>query len=73
MEGTQVAFKRGVFWTIEQPTNSVMFKHTRLRKLIEKTGATSIDFPMGAYGAATPKPTTFVGTAPWLHASHPAR
>ena len=40
-----------------------MFQHKRLAKLIKKQGAKEVSFPMGAFGAPTPKPTKFVGTS----------
>jgi len=60
-----LAFKRGVYWTIEQPASSVMFQHKRLKKLIAKQGAVPINFDMGAFGASSEKGTLCVGTVPF--------
>ena len=41
--GSMVCYKRGVYWSIEQPDSSVMFSHTRLKKLIDKTKAQEVN------------------------------
>ena len=51
---------------IEQPASSLMFRHPRLMKLMEKTGAMKIDMDMGCYGSPSPKKTMLVGTFPGL-------
>jgi hypothetical protein len=61
-----IASKRGIKWIIEQPNSSVMFNHTRLKKLMKKLGATVAEFDMGTFGSPTPKPTVFVGTAEFI-------
>ena len=58
--------KRGVYWTIEQPDSSLMLQHSRLKNLIQRTGAKQIHFDMGHYGARSVKKTILVGTVPWL-------
>ena len=41
--GSMVCYKRGAYWSIEQPDSSVMFSHPRLKKLIEKTKAQEVN------------------------------
>ena len=38
-----VCYKRGVYWSIEQPDSSVMFSHPRLKKIIDKTKAKEVN------------------------------
>ena len=49
-----VCYKRGVYWSIEQPDSSVMFNHSRLKKLIDKTKAKDVLQDPGAWLAYFP-------------------
>ena len=40
-----------VYWILEQPESSVLWKHKRLKKLLEAQRAVTISMCMGAFGA----------------------
>ena len=37
-----VCYKRGIYWSIEQPESSVMFSHPRVKKMMAKTKAKEV-------------------------------
>ena len=57
---------RGVFWIVEQPRGSVMWKYPAMAALIKRHGLDLVRLDMGAYGARCQKPTELLGTAPYL-------
>ena len=58
---------RGVFWIIEQPTNSVMWDYPAMQACLQRHGIRQgVQLDMGAYGGTSLKPTTLMGTAPYL-------
>ena len=65
----------GIIFFLEQPLNSLLFWHPRVRAALELVGATRISFTMGAFGGCTKKPTEVWSNAPWLPklGSHAAR
>ena len=58
---------RGVYWIIEQPTGTKMWEYPAVQACLQRQGAAEVCLEQGAYGAQSVKPTTLMGTAPWLH------
>ncbi len=62
----EVCALKGVYWILEQPANSVLWQYPAMRDCLDRQGAQSCALEMGAYGAQSVKPTTLMGTAPFL-------
>lgn len=58
--------QRGIYWVIEQPLSSVLFRFGPIAEAIASTGGRSVSVRLGDFGAETTKPLRLVGTAPWL-------
>ena len=48
-----MAHRKGIYWTIEQPSSSLLFSYPPLVECIQRHGAKVITFPMGLFGAKT--------------------
>ena len=55
-----------IFWVIEQPLNSLLFRLHVVRQLLTDLSARRISFRMVDFGAPSQKPTECWGVAPWL-------
>lgn len=64
-----LAMKRGVYWIIEQPQSSIMWKHPMMARVLQRFEAliTTVTADMGAWSLETLKPSVLKGTAPYLH------
>ncbi len=56
----------GAYWAIEQPASSVLWHYPALRACLARHGCRPVALEMGVYGARCVKPTTLMGTAPYL-------
>ena len=65
-----LAWKRGLYFIIEQPSSSVMWEHPRLRKLLErinrKMGIHTANIHLGCFTLEQPKEVTLQGNAPHI-------
>ena len=63
-----LCIKRGIYWLLEQPASSALFRHPRWLWLIKRFGRfiRSIKFDMGAWRVDCVKSTILVGTAPYI-------
>ena len=63
-----LCIKRGVYWTIEQPSSSVLFKHPRWEYLQRRFSSIIFrcDLDLGLYSYTCVKRTLLIGTAPYL-------
>ena len=59
-------FRHGIFYIIEQPRTSIMWKHPRLKKTLKRHKALKVRADLGALGAESLKPVILAGTAPYL-------
>ena len=66
----EICASRGVAWIIEQPSSSLMWEYPAMRACLQRHAAAEVRLDMGAYGADSPKPTTLMGTAPYLRVLH---
>ncbi len=57
---------RGCYWIIEQPERSVMWDYPAMQACLQRHGVLPLHLDMGAFGAQSVKPTTLMGTAPYL-------
>jgi hypothetical protein len=64
----QLCNLRGVFYIIEQPHSTIMWDHPDLKRVLEdaRHPVFRVDMDLGAWSLDNQKPTTLVGTAPWL-------
>ncbi len=62
----EVVTARGGFWLVEQPSSSVMWHYPAMQGCLQRHGCTPQVLEMGAYGGTSVKPTTLMGTAPYL-------
>ena len=56
-----------VYYTVEQPRSSGMWRWPPLARCLRLDGAFEVHFDTCQYGAPSRKPTTFCGTLPGLH------
>ncbi len=54
-----MAYRKGIFYIIEQPMSSLLFEYQAVRKLLRRHKAIRVYTALGAYNAPTLKP------APW--------
>ena len=64
----ELCHARHVWYVIEQPLSSVLFHHPALAAAIRRSGGRRYKVELGRAGAASAKPLSLVGTAPWLPA-----
>lgn len=57
---------KGIYYIIEQPSSSLLFRYKPIKQLLERHGASFVRCALGAYNASTLKPVTLYGTAPFL-------
>lgn len=57
----ELSFQKGVFYVVEQPLSSLLFLYRPVRRLLKRHRAQKVVCSLGAYGAPTLKPVT------WLH------
>jgi len=64
----QLCNLRGVFYIIEQPHSTIMWQHPDLKRVLEdkQHPVFRVHMDLGAWSLDNQKPTTLVGTAPWL-------
>ena len=62
----EVAHLRGAHFLLEQPRSSMLWDYPAMRRCLQRHGCTPCFLHMGAYGGRTLKPTTLMGTAPFL-------
>ena len=60
-----LAVRRKVFVIIEQPMDSLLWEHPRMKKLLLRYGLRDVRLELGAYGALTPKPLILKTNVPW--------
>eukprot|EP00971_Amphidinium_carterae_P219039 4347983-Amphidinium_carterae.1 len=62
--------KMGVYFIIEQPTSSLLWTHPSMTKALHilRDRTLTVRFKMSIFGSRTAKPTTLVGSAPFLSA-----
>ncbi len=63
----EVVTARRAFWLVEQPTSSVLWHYPAMQGCLQRHGCMPQSLEMGAYGGTSVKPTTLMGTAPYLH------
>ena len=61
-----LAVTRSVYFAIEQPLDSFMYHLEAISSTLYVTGHSRVVSWMGAFGAQTPKPLEFRGTAPFI-------
>jgi len=62
----RLCIARGVYYIIEQPRSSCMFKYGPFAEFLKKHPATSVCTEMGAFGMMAEKDMNLIGTAPYL-------
>lgn len=63
-----LADRLGVYWIIEQPQSSLMFRHPVMERFLKRPHRRvyTVNMHMGIYSLDAVKPTLLVGTAPYL-------
>jgi hypothetical protein len=56
----------GIYYVLEQPLSSIMFKYLPVATALADTGAARVHLNLGDFGAETAKPLCLMGAAPWL-------
>ena len=59
----KLAYVLNIYYVIEQPQSSILFRYPPLAKVLDETSATAIAFRMGDFGGDSPKPLRLLGTA----------
>ena len=62
----EVVTAQGGHWIVEQPTSSILWHYPAMQACLARHGCTPQLLDMGAYGGSSVKPTTLMGTAPYL-------
>ncbi|CAL1128416.1 unnamed protein product, partial [Cladocopium goreaui] len=62
----ELCHKLKIFYIIEQPESSLLFRYKPFWRLLKKHGAHRVKCSLGAFNALTVKPVVFWGTAPFL-------
>ncbi|CAJ1401114.1 unnamed protein product [Effrenium voratum] len=62
----EFAFRRGLFYAVEQPASSLMPEYKPFKKLLRRHGAVRVHIYLGAFGAPTLKPVVIWTTSPFL-------
>ena len=60
-----LAVQRGVYVCIEQPSESLLWEHPRIKHLLNKFGFEEVKVELGAFGASSSKPLRLMLTVPW--------
>lgn len=55
---------KGIYYIIEQPTSSLLFRYKPIKQLLERHGASFVRCALGAYNASTLKPVFCLQTKP---------
>ena len=60
-----LAVQRGVYVCIEQPSESLLWEHPRIKHLLNKFGFEEVRLELGAFGASFSKRLKLMVTVPW--------
>lgn len=58
--------KSGIYYVIEQPRSSLLWRYPAILAALERTGAVHASVCLGDFGGSSLKPLELRGTAPWL-------
>ena len=62
----EILTARGAHWILEQPASSILWHYPAMQACLARHGCQPQCMDMGAYGGSSVKPTTLMGTVPYL-------
>ena len=62
----QLAYALHIYYVVEQPQSSILFRYQPIAKVLKETSASTVAFRMANFQGDSPKPLRLQGTGAWM-------